>query len=159
MKNIYTDTSVIGGCFDTRFKRHSLSLFETFKKGELKIIFSDVTLDELQQASEKVKNKMFEVPTSNIIRVTSTDEVHSLANGYIHSGALTRKSYCDAMHIALATLNEADGLASWNFKHIINFNKIKKYNEVNKLFGYKQIEIMTPTLILKTINYEEIKTI
>jgi len=31
MKNIYADTSVIGGCFDNEFKGHSLSLFDAFK--------------------------------------------------------------------------------------------------------------------------------
>ncbi|SFD83604.1 hypothetical protein SAMN05518672_103432 [Chitinophaga sp. CF118] len=35
MKNIYTDTSVIGGCFDNKFKGHSLLLFEAFKTGRL----------------------------------------------------------------------------------------------------------------------------
>lgn len=159
MKKIYTDTSVIGGCFDNEFKGHSLSLFDAFKAGALKIILSDITLQELEPAREEIRNKIFEIPFANIIEVITTDEVNELASEYIYSGALHRKSYDDAVHIALATLNKADALASWNFKHIVNFDKIKMYNHVNTLYGYKQIEIMTPSLILKTIQYEKIKTV
>jgi hypothetical protein len=159
MKYVYADTSVIGGCFDNEFKGQSLLLLEKFKTGDLKLILSDLTLEELEPARAEVQNKVTEVHQSNIIEVETTEDVYTLAAAYIHAGALTRKSNYDAMHIALATLNKADVLASWNFKHIVNFDKIKMFNEVNKLFGYQPIKIMTPTLILKTINYEKAETI
>jgi len=159
MKNIYADTSVIGGCFDNEFKGHSLSLFDAFKTGRLKLLLSDMTLQELEPAREEIRNKIFEIPFVSIIEVITTDEVNELASEYIYSGALPRKSYDDAIHIALATFNKADALASWNFKHIGNFDSIKMCNHVNTLYGYKQIEMMTPSLILKTIQYERIKTV
>ena len=37
----------------------------------------------------------------------------------------------DTEHIPLATLNGADILASWNFKHMVNWRRIRSYNEVN----------------------------
>jgi hypothetical protein len=67
-------------------------------------------------------------------------------------GALTNKSYNDALHIALATINNADVLASWNFKHIVNINRIRLYNSINLKLGYKMIEIRTPREILNTTN-------
>ena len=45
------------------------------------------------------------------------DEAIKLAEKYITESALTNKNYNDALLIALATINNADVLASWNFKH------------------------------------------
>ncbi len=62
---------------------------------------------------------------------------------------MTNKSYIDALHIALATINNADVLASWNFKHIVNLDRIRLYNSINFRQGYRMIEIRTPREILK----------
>ena len=35
-------------------------------------------------------------------------------------------------------------LVSWNFKHIVHFEKIQKFNAVNIEMGYKQILIYSP---------------
>ena len=50
----------------------------------------------------------------------------------------------DCRHIALATINKVDVLASWNFKHIVNLDRIKGYNSVNLKLGYQMIEIRSP---------------
>ena len=64
---------------------------------------------------------------------------------------MTLKSYNDALHVALATLNNADVLASWNFKHIVNLDRINLYNSINLRLGYKIIEIRSPREILKIV--------
>jgi hypothetical protein len=58
------------------------------------------------------------------------------------------------LHIALATLNNADVLASWNFKHIVNLDRIRLYNSINLRFGYRLIEIRTPREILNLTDNE-----
>lgn len=146
--NVYTDTSTIGGCFDIEFKEWSVALFEEFKVGVKFIVLSDLTLQELELARQEVKEKIFEIPTKNQITIGITDEAIHLAETYIDEGALTNKSYNDALHIALATLNNADVLASWNFKHIVNLSRIKLYNSINLNLGYSIIEIRTPREIL-----------
>ncbi len=146
--NVYTDTSTIGGCFDKEFKEWSVALFEEFKVGVKFIVLSDLTLQELELARQDVREKIFEIPTKNQITIGITDEAIHLAETYIDKGALTNKSYNDALHIALATLNNADVLASWNFKHIVNLSRIKLYNSINLNLGYSIIEIRTPREIL-----------
>ncbi len=146
--NVYTDTSTIGGCFDKEFKEWSVALFEEFKAGTKFIILSDLTLQELEFARQEVREKIHEVPAGNQITIGITDEAINLAETYINEGALTNKSYNDALHIALATLNNADVLASWNFKHIVNLSRIKLYNSINLKLGYNLIEIRTPREIL-----------
>ena len=44
----------------------------------------------------------------------------------------------------MATIDKVDVLASWNFKHIVNLDKIKGYNSVNLKLGYQMIEIRSP---------------
>ncbi|KAA2239112.1 type II toxin-antitoxin system VapC family toxin [Chitinophaga agrisoli] len=148
---VYTDTSVIGGCFDPEFMEHSQALFKEFKTG-LKILqLSDLVLLELQEAGKDVMAQLAEVPRCYKIEVKSTVKAVRLAKTYIAEGALSNKSYNDALHIALATLHSADVLASWNFKHIVNLDRIKLYNAINTRMGYRIIEIRTPREILKSV--------
>jgi len=147
---IYTDTSVIGGCFDTEFKEWSNALFQEFVVGTQQIMLSDLTLQELEFARDEIRSKVNEIPDENRIALGVGDEAIKLAETYIGEGALTNKSYNDALHIALATINNSDVLASWNFKHIVNLDRIRLYNSINFRLGYKMIEIRTPREILKS---------
>jgi len=42
----------------------------------------------------------------------------------------------------------------WNFKHIVNLEKIHKYNGVNLKNGYSRLEIRSPREIIKPKDYE-----
>jgi hypothetical protein len=146
---VYADTSTIGGCFDEEFREWSLLLFEEFKAGIKQLMLSDLTLREVEPARQEIRDKIFEVPIIYRVDVGISDDTIKLAETYIDEGALTNKSYNDALHIALATLNNADVLASWNFKHIVNIDRIRLYNSINLRLGYKLIEIRTPREIVK----------
>ena len=155
MIHVYTDTSVVGGCFANEFKEHSLALFEEFKTGIKKLILSDLVKMELELASDQVNEKVDEVPGRFKVEIKSTVRAATLAATYIAQGALSNKCYNDALHIALATLHNADVLASWNFKHIVNLDRIKLYNSIHLQMGYRSIEIRTPREILKPHNDEK----
>jgi hypothetical protein len=62
---------------------------------------------------------------------------------------VSKKYEDDALHIAIATVLEVDVLVSWNFKHIVNLDKIRKFNAVNLLYGYKTIEIRSPREVIE----------
>lgn len=155
MLKVYADTSVIGGCFDAEFQEWSLALFEEFKSGTKKIVFSTVAEHELANAREEINFKLNEVPVENRLYLRATAEATELAQTYIREGALPNKCYNDAMHIALATLNKADVLASWNFKHMVNLDRIRLYNTINSRLGHQTIEIRTPREILNTQENEK----
>jgi len=149
---VYADTSVIGGYFYIEFQEWSVELFEEFLQGTKHIVFSELTAHELEFAREEIRNLIIEIPLENRIDISISAEAISLAETYIREGALTNKSYNDALHIALATLNNCDVLASWNFKHIVNLDRIRLYNSINLRLGYRMIEIRTPREILKLNN-------
>ena len=50
----------------------------------------------------------------------------------------------DGLHIALASVVEADLLVSWNFRHIVHFDKIRLFNSVNLEQSYKPLQIYSP---------------
>lgn len=152
---VYADTSTIGGCFDEEFKQWSILLFDEFIAGSKLIMLSDLTLQELEPARDEVRDRVLQVPINHRIDLGISDEAIKLAETYIVEGALTNKSYNDALHIALATLNYADVLASWNFKHIVNLDKIRLYNSINLRLGYHLIEIRTPREILNSKDNEK----
>ena len=147
-QRVYIDTSVIGGCFDIEFEEWSNLLFEDFKSGKRIAVASDITLDELSDAPQKVQENFHRIPENNLEIIVSTDESKTLADLYIKEGAITTKFYEDALHIAISTINQVDVLASWNFKHIVNLDKIRMYNAVNVKNGYSILEIRTPREII-----------
>jgi hypothetical protein len=50
----------------------------------------------------------------------------------------------DAQHIAVATVARVDVLVSWNFRHIVNLDRIRGFNAVNLRAGYPLLEIRSP---------------
>ncbi|HTA26367.1 MAG TPA: hypothetical protein VK809_01165 [Bacteroidia bacterium] len=82
------------------------------------------------------------LPKLTIVQLNN--EVYELAGLYIKEKAVTQKSYDDAIHIAVATIIKADVIVSWNFKHIVNFARIRAYNSTNLKYGYSIIDIRTP---------------
>ena len=74
----------------------------------------------------------------------TNDEVVELATQYIAEKVVGQTSLADCLHIALATINRADFLISWNFKHIVNVQRIRGYNAINIKNGYKELEIRSP---------------
>ncbi len=54
----------------------------------------------------------------------------------------------DAAHLVLATVAEADLIVSWNFRHLVHFEKIRQYNAINLALGYKMIEIRSPREVI-----------
>jgi hypothetical protein len=78
-----------------------------------------------------------------------TEDMFVLQQQYISAGIVTEKSTEDALHVAIASVAKCDLIVSWNFKHIVHFEKIPKYNAVNVLNGYGQIGIYSPLEIIK----------
>ena len=77
-----------------------------------------------------------------------------MALAYISEKVVGKTSYADCLHIALATINKADYLISWNFKNIVNVQRIIGYNAINIKNGYKQLEIRSPRDFIKYENDE-----
>jgi len=143
-RRIYIDTSVVGGFFDEEFKEATTMLFERLENNEVIFIVSDLLDIELLRAPQQVRKLLTRYSSEKFERIELTEEADLLAEIYIKEGVVGKTSLEDCRHIALATIYKVDVLASWNFKHIVNLDKIKGYNSVNLRFGYSMIEIRSP---------------
>jgi len=148
---IYIDTSVVGGYFDDEFEEATKMLFVRLEKREVIFVVSDLLDIELIKAPNHVKELLLNYPADFFERVELTDEAVKLADSYVKEKVVGRTSIEDCRHIAMATLYEVDVLASWNFKHIVNLDRIKGYNSINLRQGYPMIEIRSPKDL---VNYE-----
>ena len=145
---VYVDTSVIGGCLDDEFKDYSKLLFKEFSSGKKRIVVSDLVLFELEGAPEDVKDVLHGIPQGSIEYVFLNEESLSLAGTYLKEDVIAENSIADARHIAIATIERVDVLVSWNFKHIVNLNRIHLVNSVNLKLGYPLIEIRSPLEVI-----------
>jgi len=151
IRRIYIDTSVVGGFFDRVFSADTKALFDRLEKKEIIFVVSSVLEQELKNAPKRVRELLDKYDNECFEHVLLTQEAIELADYYIAEKVVGQTCVEDCRHIAVATLNKVDVLASWNFKHIVNLDKIEGYNNVNMKYGYATIEIRNPK---ELISYE-----
>ena len=140
-KTLFFDASVWGGYYDDVFTEDTRKLFHDVKSGMYSVIVSDLVIEELENAPQKIKDLLKEIK-HRLVEVT--DECKSLADEYIKEKVVGETNKNDCNHISTATINNIDYLVSWNFKHIVNVGRIDGYNSVNMRNGYKCLEIRSP---------------
>jgi predicted nucleic acid-binding protein len=147
---IYADTSVFGSVFDKEFSVPAEKFFSEIDAGRFILVTSAIVAGEIEPAPESIR-ELFRRYESRAEIIQVTQEALFLQQQYINSGIVTKKSAEDALHVAIATAAQCSLIVSWNFKHIVHFDKIPKYNAVNILNGYGKIGIYSP---LEVINYD-----
>lgn len=140
----YADTSVFGGCFDDEFAVESKAFFASVRSGRFVLVISPTVLAELQAAPSQVREILRDLPHGAVELVGIDVEVQHLRDAYLEAGILADKHRSDAEHIAVASVAGVDFMVSWNFKHIVQFEKIAGYQAVNLLNGYREIRIYSP---------------
>ena len=142
---IYLDTSVPSAYYDDeKPERQELTKEFWLKIKDYRVNISYLVKDELDQIEdESLKRKMDELIRDFKILKTS-DKVRELAEEYIKRGVVPEKFRNDAVHIAIATLNNMDALISWNFKHLVNIKTREEVNLINRNKGFKSIQIIAP---------------
>ncbi len=145
---VYIDTSVVGGCCDKEFTEQSQALFRMAQRGEIVLVVSYLLLYELRDAPSPVKEWLASIPSTNAEIIEPNQEAFHLRDHYLREQIVGEQSSDDALHVALATVARADLIVSWNFRHIVHYDKIRKFNAVNLLDGYPAIEIRSPAEVV-----------
>lgn len=143
---VYVETSVIGGCFDDEFMDESRAFINMVTTGAIFLLISDLLLRELELAPEKIRHVLHSLVTNDdsLENVIIDQEAERLRDCYLKAKVVGKSQMNDAMHVALATVAKADVIVSWNFKHIVHFDKIRGFNAVNLREGYLPMEIRSP---------------
>jgi predicted nucleic acid-binding protein len=141
---VYIDTSVVGGCHDEEFQVESRMLMDMARRGSVVLLVSHVLFDELAAAPVKVQSVLTDLPTEALESVAPSEEAEELQRAYLKAKVVQPPHGNDALHVAVSTVAKADMIVSWNFKHIVHFEKIRGFNAVNLREGYLPIEIRSP---------------
>jgi len=125
-KLVYIESSIIG-YLTARPSRDVVSLarqtltldwWETSKPA-FTVFISEAVLEEIAKgdpSAAALRNQaVLGIPV-----VSLTDQATALAQKLLSENADPKHSFIDALHIAIATLNGADYILTWNFKHINN---------------------------------------
>jgi hypothetical protein len=145
---VYADTSVFGGVQDEEFRESSVAFFAEVEEGRFRLLTSPVVMAELRDAPAGVR-EFFDRLLPRLDLAPVTEEALQLRDAYLAAGVVTARWAEDALHVALATIHDAELIVSWNFRHIVNYDRIRGYNAVNLLQGYHEIEIRTPREVLR----------
>ena len=135
---------MVGGCFDAEFAQWSNRLLGAFRRGEFVAVLSAVTAAEMEQAPEPVRGIYEELVGMGSEVLLVSREAMDLSAAYERRKILGPRFRNDMLHIAVATVAEADVLVSWNFRHIVRLDRIRQFNSVNMELGYKQLAIYSP---------------
>jgi predicted nucleic acid-binding protein len=144
VQRIYVDTSVIGGCCDEEFADESRKLLALAAKGGAILLVSDLVIAELMAAPLAVQQVLTRIPPAGMEEVRASDNSRALRDAYLAARVVGPAHINDAHHVALATVARADMIVSWNFKHIVHYDKIRGFNAVNLREGYDAIAIYSP---------------
>ena len=146
---IYLESSVIGGYYDIGYKAVTRQLFERIACKEFEVYFSELTDAELMSAPRQVKMVKKIIPPACFHYIKMNEDIWDLASLYIKEKAISESCRIDAYHIAFASASGIDCLISWNFKQIVNYDKIKIFKEINMRFGYPVIDFRSPLEFIK----------
>ena len=152
IQRVYIDTSVVGGIYDSEFDIFTKMFFDKAFRGEINLIVSDLLEEELINAPTDIKAFFKTIPTQQLEFVKLTNDSIELAELYIAEKVVGETNRADCRHIALATINKADVLVSWNFKHIVNLKRIRGYNSINLREGLHTLEIRSPKELMEYEN-------
>jgi len=142
---LYLDTSIPSAYCDNSKPVRQLITQKWFENEAYyyKLYISNLVFEELSKLTNQEKRKVIEdllyKHEVNILQLTT--EAQELAYLSMKKGAIPSSEPEDALHIAVATVNRIELLASWNFKHIMSINPIRKIHEINSKEKYQIIEI------------------
>jgi len=111
-------------------------------------VVSAIVLNEIALAPQPVRTLVDEMlPLAETILVT--DDALNLQQAYLDHGIVTPRSADDALHVALATVGNCGMIVSWNFRHIVHYQKVPLYNAVNALHRRLPLEIRSPLEVIE----------
>lgn len=152
---LYFDTSVLNFAIanDVPDERQAtLKLFEEVKQGKHEVFISDVVIQEINRAPEPIAIKLSTIIAElNAETLSITEDSAILAERYVENGVIPKKYDDDAMHIAIASVNNLDVIVSWNFNHIVKVKTKREVTGVNLLMGYREIDIYSPREVIESV--------
>lgn len=148
---LYLETTIPNYEFanDTPRERNITREFlQRVKRGDYKVFISDLVIEEIEKTPDSDQRKMLLDIVSGIPSFPITHESRELGKIYITLGIIPARYEPDAIHLAIATLNEMDVVVTWNMEHLANPRTRIRVREENLNRNLKLIDIATPEEVM-----------
>ena len=145
----YLETSVVGAYLDNGepFRRDLTIRWWEHELADYAPYISPLVVRELERAGEPRRAAFL-----NLVRTMPqyeiSEEAAILAEGYIERGIFHRKYLSNALHVAVASVNKADLLVTWDFGYIANVHKQARVKLFNTIAGFFVPMIVTPEFLI-----------
>ena len=107
------------------------------------LLVSRAVLKELSRGtSEEVVLRLALVRDLEVLNFN--DEIGLAAATYIRHRLMPMDPEGDALHLAMASYHRCDALATWNFHHLANPNKLDRIKKLNEELGLSVPRILSP---------------
>jgi len=150
--DMYLDTSVINFYFaEDSPEKMSITqkFFREISIGGYKVFISEVVIREINDASEPKRTKLLDIIDRHTPKMLRLDtKCENLADKFVKEGIIPVRHRDDALHIAIAVLNDIDVIVSWNMRHMVKLKTIEGVNSITKKLNLKRIDIRTPEEVL-----------
>src|SRR6185295_10268947 len=148
-QGVYVETSVIGAYLDNGepFRRDLTIRWWEHELGDYTPYISPLVVRELERMDEPKRTGYLNL-IRNVSQYEIGEEAAILAEGYISRGIFHRKYIANALHVAIASVNKADLLVTWDFGHIASFYRQSRVQLVNTVGGFFVPMIVTPEFLI-----------
>src|SRR5258705_10793532 len=102
---------------------------------------------ELERVREPQRSAYLNL-ISTLEQVELTEGAAILADGYVSRGIFHRKYIANALHVAVASVNKADMLVTWDFGYIANVHRQSRIQLFNTVAGFFVPMIITPEFLI-----------
>lgn len=150
MESVYLETTIIGYLAMRRSKDLIIASNQqlthqwwTDHRSQYDLLVSQPVIDECK-AGDPIAAAERLVFLQNVRVLNASPDAYLLADDLLHIAGLPRKAEVDALHIAIAAINGADYLLTWNCTHIANPSFRRKMEEVLANRGVDLPIICTP---------------
>ncbi len=147
----YVETSVWNFLLEEDRPEHRAATERFFQQlSELGSIgISDVVLQEIQRAPAARQEALHHAIAQYAPELLRLDEeAEALAERYVEADLVPARYRNDALHIAVAVVHDFDVIVSWNFEHMVKLKTKLGVNGMNKMLGYREIEIVSPEEVI-----------
>ena len=149
-KKVYVETSVISNLaarpsVNMIDAAHQLVTRQWWEgdRSQYDLYVSELVVEEAQRGDAEAAAKRMSV-LSGLPVLVITNDMRKLAACLLEMTAVPPKSYEDAVHIAVATVNRMDYLLTWNCRHIANASTMPKIIATCEALNLKCPIICTP---------------
>ena len=148
-KSLYLETSVVGAYLDNGepFRRDLTIRWWEHELGDYTAYISPLVVRELERMEEPRRTSYLKL-IREMPQLEITEEAAILAEGYVARGIFHRKYLANALHVALASVNKADFIVTWDFGHLANVHRQARIQLFNTIAGFFVPMIVTPEFLI-----------